>query len=282
MGSKMSADFDPFDGYRIAPRTFWFDGKGLQAVYTWGQSLDSNKYETKISKWLHGTGTTERDSIRIIGTDLQSNKFDLNISNDEDAAEDWERSKANMNALGRDASVEGTKISRRHDLVQKHCDEKAPTAFLGYAEADSEIGITAHWWCQIRVPIFVLEQLESDVSSGVADKVSVGVEWIVGLVFDEHAPLAAQNTWGITRAIHGDSAETMLGYVNSIRWEVSKNNSSKDTLTATAQPAVPAYMQDSSVKDFGILSNAIFALTQRVNIAFTIVAIVIAFAYILR
>jgi hypothetical protein len=188
----MTEDKDPFDGYGYAIRTFWFDAEALKVFRGWG---DEN--EAKIEKRIQGDGIAELDSVHIIGTNTKTSRFDVSIRSNEMAAEEWKRAKSDYIAIRGADGIGENKVTKYLDIINQHCDEKPPTANLGYTETDEEIGITAGWWCQIMVPNVVLEQLEQDIASGMVNKISIGIEWIGGLVFDKYAPPAAHNIWGL-------------------------------------------------------------------------------------
>ena len=274
----MTNDKDPFDGYGYAIRTFWFACEEFKVFRGWGRERLSDKYETALTKQIHGIGTAERDSIRIIGTDTKTKQFDLNIRSDATAADDWKFTKDTTIS---DEQAQDSKLTRHFELIRKYCDDTPPTASLGYTEADWEIGITSGWWSEILVPVFVLDQLENDISSGMVEKIHFGVEWICGLVFDKHAPPAASNTWGLIHEAD-NSPEVMKGYVRSIRWNLVKKTVEKFLPSAEDPKTNKENPMAETLASTLALSQAITALSNRVNVAFTIVAAIIIFAYLLR
>jgi hypothetical protein len=273
----MTEDKDPFDGYGYAIRTFWFDAEALKVFRGWG---DEN--EAKIEKRIQGDGIAELDSVHIIGTNTKTSRFDVSIRSNEMAAEEWKRAKSDYIAIRGADGIGENKVTKHLDIINQHCDEKPPSAHLGYTETDEEIGITAGWWCQIMVPNVVLEQLEQDIASGMVNKISIGIEWIGGLVIDEHAPPAAYNIWGLlSKKADGKWPEVMRGYVTSIGWNVAKS-AFEQKEAALAEPVEDEPKPDATAQAVAAMSQEISALSRRVYTAFAIAAVVIVIAYLLR
>ncbi len=271
-------DKDPFDGFEQAIRTFWFDGEDLKVFQGWGRDVFTDKFDQSIKTSIRGIGFSEKDSIKIIGTDIRTREFDLNIGIDDNVSETWKY--ISSNELTRDSS--DSVVTRRFEHIKKRCDEKPPTASLSYNEADIEIGIKSGWWAEISIPSFLMKKLENDVRQGIVSKIHVGVEWIHGLVFDYHAPPAMSNTWGLIQENEKRSPEILKGYVVSVGWNVSNQPYVDPKNNNEIEPD----LSKCSVKSYDdvivSLTNSILSLSREMKIGFTITSILIILVYLLR
>jgi hypothetical protein len=135
---------------------------------------------------MSGDGVLETDSVCVIGSSEQTKEFRLTLRTDENIAEEWDYNKRNWEALV--PHGEGTPEQRLRKHIFEQLDDKPPTATLFPMEEDRELGIDGGWWMEVNLPANVLSQLQDDLMASRTSKIELGIKWVAGLVFDQHAP----------------------------------------------------------------------------------------------
>jgi len=217
--TKIMSKEKPFDGFSFAIRTFWVEGTELTVWRRWsGNSLDPEK-PRKLSTSISGQGILEKDSVCVIGSDKQTKEFSLTITSNEEVAQEWERIKE----IDEIVTPHGdqTPELRIRKRIYEALDNNPPTAFLFYSNGDWEVGAKSGWAMECKVPLYVLEKLESDIESKKIKKITLGIKWEAGLVKDEHDPPSVPTTWGLWKLQGKDDPEPLHGHVESITWVLS-------------------------------------------------------------
>lgn len=206
-------------GFGVSGQTCYVQGVNLTVFWQWGGFRSSGDDQSLIAS-IRGDGSLKKDSVCVIGSDQRTTTFELHVSSDERIKEGWDsekRSEEVIHNLGdkRDDAVELRLTKHIFDQL----DEKPPTAVLGFIEADQESHTNASWYLECKLSPDVLEQLVKHLEEGKVAQVSIGIQWVAGLVYDRHAPIWAPATWGLFKI--GDRAQPLRGHVDFIGWPLS-------------------------------------------------------------
>lgn len=186
---------EPFGGFGFAIRMCLVNGTNLSVWRHWSADpLDPEK-PPKLSTSIGGNGTLEKDSVCVIGSGKQTNKFSLTIHSDEAAAEHWAGIKEMEDIVAPHGDSTPELRIRKH--IFERLDKNPPTATLFFTRGDWEVGAKGGWSMECMLPPIVLKQLEEDLIAQRTQHIRLGIDWISGLVRDEHAPPSFPTTWGI-------------------------------------------------------------------------------------
>lgn len=276
-----SAETKPFEGYGFAIRTFWIKGTDLSVSRRWEREwiIDPNG-GARFSISIAGKAVSEKDSVCVIGGDRETKEFDLTIKSDENAAREWEWHKAH-DIYENNGTAPELRIS---DRIGEALSKTPPTATLYVTEDDWEIGSKGGWSIECAVPSTVLAQLETEVLAQRVRDLYIGVEWVAGLVRDEHAPPSVPTSWGLMTIDERHGPESLRGYVKLIGWRVADGMEIPDEASPLAeqQQQIPQLDIGADVGRLSqILTGQMLALTRACAIGFLAVLALILTAHFL-
>ena len=197
--------------------------------------------------YTHGTGPEL--STQITGTailygsvgfidikGLAINRFDLAITSDEHADEEWKHHREVKDLIylnKKDRAIDDTAQRRIRSLIFEKFDKPPPTTslFLRGIESptDEELeefirhveASTKPWGTlECKIPASLLAELERELANGCAHELHLTVEWI-------SAPVTASNAgwhWGLFRVDDEVHPEALYGQVTKVKWHVSSGS----------------------------------------------------------
>ncbi len=200
-----------FSGFGLAIRTFWLTAEAFEATRCWSSE------EEKTRLFLIGSAYSE-DKVSIIDSDAPTQNFSITI-NDEDAAKRWDLLKE-MGVFS-DPPKDPTPEQKLNNRIGELLNENPPTATLLKTESDWEIGTKEGWFIECSLSKETFNQLANDLFAKNITQIKFGIEWVGGVVRDEHAPPSYPTVWGLFSINEGRSPEPLRGHVKSISWSLS-------------------------------------------------------------
>ena len=218
MGTAGGESTEPFGGFGFAIRTFSLKATELQIGRKWlREDIEDGaaKFDFEI-----GGEARSRDAVVIIGETKSTTDFHFHLNAD-DPAKSWSFVKETCIAGDFKFEDESTPERRLKNNIYGKLDQAPPTATLFWVETAWEIGIKEGWVIECTIPKEVRDQLAQDILAGKANEISVGIDWVGGLVHDKNAPPSVTTTWGLFRVEADRSPEPLHGHVQSLTWELT-------------------------------------------------------------
>jgi hypothetical protein len=270
---------EPFGGYGLAiARICWVNGLNLSVRRHWSEEIRGRPSPRELHTCVDGDGVLEIDTVSVIGSNARAKEFHLGLWTDKNVAEEWAYAKANRQALiPHGASTPEQRVRKR---IFELLDDKAPTATLFPMEDDRERGgINGGWAMEVKLPSHVMRQLEEDLVANRTQRVNFGIEWVCGLVFDEHAPPNFPTDWGLFRVTEKASPEPLRGHVVSIGWTLGEPMRSNEPAKSNFKKERDAFNRHEHQKS---LTQQIDALRSAIMIGFVAITALMLMSYFLR
>jgi hypothetical protein len=206
---------EPLDGFKVVGGTFWVSATDFKIVHRWSRS-ELIGYDESPEFALTVTGAAvAKERVCVIGTTEYVRKFGLVLRSTTKAKERWEWHRAHDISIGNEADTPERRINNRRNEI---LDRSPPTAML-WAQLTSAGHVSGDWDLECQIPDAVLERLAGDVTARRVNTISIGIEWVAGLV--KHLLLGAGTTWGLFKLSDDGSPEPLWGHVTSITWTES-------------------------------------------------------------
>jgi hypothetical protein len=213
----MSLQHDPLSGLGPGIRTFHLLVADLKLVRGWTKSEDENAPLTSIL-YFTGTAKSELDGVRDSGSHDIQKTFALTMRSARESTSQWSEYKQVRDFRLKNANLPAdSKFCRSLRIQEERFDEDPPTSTLLAMDTEGEARINARCHIECQVQDFILEQLAKDWEKGLTG-LSVGIEWCMGYVDNEAAPIGFATNWVLPRMTKESNPEPLLGHVESVSW----------------------------------------------------------------
>ena len=226
---------DAYGGYHFTSRTFRFDVNDLSLGRRWSRKWNFEDRPKFISS-VHGKAVS-KDRVEVIGRDGSVKDFNFTLQVDTDAKESWEFLKACTGFANSDHSKYKPEHIRIKNFISERLDADPPTATLFTYDEYWGMGIKAGGAIECKVPPEIFSKIEEGIIAETVNSISVSVEWVAGLVRDEHFPLSIPTVWGLFCLEKNRSSESLRGHVSLIHWSPTNLGKTKPKEARDDMPA---------------------------------------------
>jgi hypothetical protein len=248
------------DEYQLPIRTLWIEGHDLVVSMNASQaSGDQNKLAPVIPAVSGRAVVDKRDqsasAICLMGDDKQHTRMlPLSIRQLPEAAataamvsrEEGRRSEA----VDDDQSYESV-------LTRAVASYPIPTAYLGFVEADWEIGSHDNWYVEVYVGEEIFSALVEAIRADRAHHLYIGLKFANLYVTDFHAPPAVGVRWYLPPSPNSSRYDSAKGIVTRIGWRENAGPPEKADRREDAPPKLDLPDQkDQSVQSDLVVANA--------------------------